>query len=378
LTSLQPRNFRVVVCGTTFGQVYLEALRAAASPFRLAGILARGSDRSRACAEFYGVPLFTTVEQLPGDIAVACVVVRSSLLGGRGTELAQSLMARGVHVLQEHPLHHDELSACLRQSRQQGVQYRLNPFYPHLPTVRQFVSAARELFRRRRPLYIDAACSFQVAYALLDILRAALGKVSPWRFAAVCPTEAPPGDGESPFRILEGVFAGVPLTMRIQNQLPPDDPDNYAHLLHRITFGTEAGDLTLVTTHGPAVWSARPQIPREVSDPRARSLFAQAAPPDRDTATRLFGRGDQPSQRMLFRSEWPEAVRHALAQLGSAINGGQDPLRLGQHQLTLCRVWQEIAAALGPPQLMRYDSPPRPLSAEDLAALGVAWSEPEE
>lgn len=370
LTSTQ----RVVVCGTTFGQVYLEALRAPGLPFELAGILAKGSERSQACSEHYGVPLFTSVEQLPEDIDIACVIVRSALLGGRGTELAQSLMARGIHVLQEHPLHHDELAECLRQARRHRVHYYLNSFYSHLPTVQRFSSAAQELFRMRRPLYIDAACSFQVAYALLDILRAALGKVRPWGFASMPLSQSIRGlcDDEIPFRSLDGVFAGVPLFLRIQNQIHPSDPDNYAHLLHRISFGTEAGDLTLVTTHGPVVWSARPEIPREVRDPDTRSLFAQATITGDDTCTALLGPGEEASQQVLFRSMWPEAVRRALIEFRLAIRDGEDLLRRGQSQLTLCRIWQDITTELGPPQLVQCDLPPCRLSAKELTAVKCA------
>lgn len=81
---------RVVVCGARFGQVYLEAFRNPDLPFELAGVVAAGSERSRACARRYGAPLYTDPEQLPDDIDMACVVIRGGLLGGRGSELARA------------------------------------------------------------------------------------------------------------------------------------------------------------------------------------------------------------------------------------------------------------------------------------------------
>lgn len=378
MSSQQQGSLRVLVCGTTFGQVYLEALQAPGIPFKLAGILAQGSQRSRSCSAFYAVPLFTSVEELPPDIDVACVVVRSSLLGGAGTELAQSLMARGVHVLQEHPVHHDELAACLRQAHRWRVQYHLNSFYPHLSPVRRFLRAAQSLVLNHRASYIHAACSLQVSYALLDILRIALGKVRPWSFAAA--SELPDIHSmlpeQIPFKGINGVFAGVPLSLQIQNQIHPTDPDDYSYLLHRITLGTEAGELTLVSTHGPLIWSARPAIPREVRDGGANSLFAAAAVPNDDTCTALLGPGEQPSQRRLFGSIWPAAVRRALFDLRHSIQNAEDPLRRGQHDLTLCRVWRDITNELGPPQLVRSEVRPRPLSAEELAGMRAAGSEP--
>ena len=53
-------------------------------------------------------------EVVDADVDIACVVVSGGINGGPGAELARALMARGIHVLQEHPLHHDELADCLR------------------------------------------------------------------------------------------------------------------------------------------------------------------------------------------------------------------------------------------------------------------------
>lgn len=374
------RRMRVVVCGTIFGQVYLEAFRVPGIPFELAGIVAHGSERSKACARHYGVPLFTSPADVPGDVDIACVVVRSGLLGGRGVELAQAFMARGIHVLQEHPLHHDELAECLRTARRHRVVYRLNSFYVHLPPVRRFITAARALLGRQRALYVDAACGFQVAYALFDILGEALGGVRPWGLA-----EAPPlaedlrrlTTLDTPFRSLGGVIAGVPLTLRIQNQLDPSDPDNYAHLLHRITIGTEGGNLTLVNTHGPIVWSARPGFPRRVRNTGARPHFTAGAAPEPDAddeahldapSATVLDVGEVPGYRDVFESLWPRGVARALGDVRRAALEGDDPLPRGQYHLTLCRLWQDTTVRLGPPELVRC-RPPQGLSADDVRGL---------
>jgi pyochelin biosynthesis protein PchG len=366
---------RVVVCGTTFGQVYLEAFRQPGLPFRLAGILSQGSERSRACADHYGAPLFTDVAQLPEDVDIACVVVRGGLLGGRGVELVGRLVERGIHVLQEHPLHHDELAECLRRARSHGVVYQMNSFYVHVAQTRAFIAAVRALLDRQRPLYVDAACGFQLAYSLLDVIRQALGGVRPWALAA--PLVPDPGlraltGAAAPFRSLEGVIAGVPLTLRVQNQLDPGDPDNFAHLMHRVTVGTESGSLTLVSTHGPVVWTPRPRYPHIPRDPGSRPYFegGAAGGPAVPSAV-VLGPATAPTFRDVFRTEWPAAVGRALLQLRRAILDGEDPLRWGQHHLALCRFWQEIAARLGPPERLAGSLPPV-LSDEQVMALAAA------
>src|SRR5205085_2139601 len=80
------------------------------------------------------------------------------LIGGPGVDIAKALMARGLHVLQEHPLHYDELADCLRTARKNKVTYHLNPFYTNTAPVRRYIGAVRELLRDRPPLYVDAAC----------------------------------------------------------------------------------------------------------------------------------------------------------------------------------------------------------------------------
>lgn len=89
-------RLRTLVCGSRFGQFYLEALKALPEQFELVGLLVKGGKRSKKCAERYGIPLYTEVDQLPADIDLACVVLRSGLMGGIGTEFSLKLLERGI------------------------------------------------------------------------------------------------------------------------------------------------------------------------------------------------------------------------------------------------------------------------------------------
>jgi pyochelin biosynthesis protein PchG len=353
---------RVLVCGTKFGQVYLEALRTPTSSLELVGVLARGSSRSEACARYYGAPLYTKITDLPADIDAACVVVRAGLLGGQGSELALELIDRGIHVLQEHPAHHDELAACLRHARRRGVVYRMNSFYVYQQPVREFLAAARVLLAAQPARYVDAACGFQVAFALLDIVGTALGGVRPWAFAEMPPladSVRTAAGGDVPFRSLDGVVAGVPFTLRVHNQLDPADPDNYAHLLHRVTIGTDGGSLTLVGTHGPLVWSPRPDFPRAVRELDAQPHFAKGSgenddrPADYlDVPTGMIIKASADGYRRVFQRIWPAGVRHALEVLRADVLAGGRSSGAGQYYLSVSQLWQEITGRLGPPKLI--------------------------
>ncbi|MDH6577691.1 Gfo/Idh/MocA family oxidoreductase [Kitasatospora sp. MAP5-34] len=353
------RALRTVVCGTVFGTFYLEALRTASPGFELVGVLANDSPRSRRCAAGYGVPYYTRVEQLPDDVDVACVVVRSAVAGGAGGELARALLARGVHVLQEQPAHPEEVAGCLRLARTHRVQYQLNAFYPHVEPVRRFLASARALRDLRACRFVDAACSSQVLLPLLDILGRALGGLGPWAFTDPVPVaEVQAATGVPvPFRLLHGVVTGVPLTLRVQNQLDPGDPDNHAHLLHRVSLGTDAGTLTLADTHGPVLWSPRLHVDRDgegqltLDGPGTEHL-------DQPTGSLLGGAPPRPF-RQTFAELWPDAVRQALAELRAAVLDGGPGASRGQYDLTVSRMWLDLTTRLGRPELISgAQSPP--------------------
>lgn len=356
------KRLRAVVCGSTFGQVYLRSFELGGSPFELGGILAQGSARSRTCAKRFGVPFYTRVDQLPDDIQLACVVVRSGAMGGHGTELAKTLMARRINILQEHPVHHDELADCLGYAQRHGVIYRVNSFYPWLASVRRFIAAGQRMLACRQPLFVDAACSVQVAYPLFDILGQILGGLRPWELRAPSQNHT---QGAA-FRALEGVIAGIPFTLRVQNQIDPSDPDNHLHLLHRITLGADGATLTLVDTHGPVIFQPALYIP-----PLLKDVFdmEQADMPQLDLASSApLGPMASPTFREIFGTIWPDGVRAALCDLHAAIVHSQDPRQLGQYQLAVCRLWQETTSTLGYPELVQHPTT-QPFSSGEIAEI---------
>ncbi|WP_327381916.1 Gfo/Idh/MocA family oxidoreductase [Streptomyces sp. NBC_01207] len=350
---------RVLVAGTGFGRAYLAAFERADFDFELAGILASGSARSRACAAHYGVPLWSMVEEVPEDVDLACVVVGGVMNGGPGPALSQALMRRGVHVLQEHPLHPDELVACLRAATESGVVFRLNTHYPHVEPVRRFIGAARDLTARQQPLFLDVTCAFQVLYTVFDILGQALGSIRPHGIDGVLA-----GVEGAPYRSLTGRFAGVPMSFRLQNELVPSDPDNYSHLFHRITLGTDGGHLTLVNTHGPVQWSMRPHMPGGM---RELVRFGDSSAPHlKVPSVEHLGPAEGASYSEVLRELWPRATARSIGATWDDVRAGADSRGHVQYHVALAKLAMRVSEACGPVRLHHPKAPPELLAAIDL------------
>ena len=66
-------KIKVVVCGSTFGQLYLKALQDRSDLFQIVGLFGTGSERSKKCAKEYGITLYTDIEKIPKETDLACI-----------------------------------------------------------------------------------------------------------------------------------------------------------------------------------------------------------------------------------------------------------------------------------------------------------------
>jgi thiazolinyl imide reductase len=87
--------------GAKFGEMYLNAFMQPRRGWNWLACWPRKRDRELAYA--FGIPLYTSPEQITEMPDIACIVVRSTVAGGTGTQLARHFLTRGVHVIQEHP-----------------------------------------------------------------------------------------------------------------------------------------------------------------------------------------------------------------------------------------------------------------------------------
>lgn len=75
MPSASPKQ-RVLIVGAKFGEMYLNAFMQPPEGLELVGLLAQGSARSRELAHAFGIPLYTSPEQITRMPDIACIVVR--------------------------------------------------------------------------------------------------------------------------------------------------------------------------------------------------------------------------------------------------------------------------------------------------------------
>ncbi|MDJ0822848.1 MAG: Gfo/Idh/MocA family oxidoreductase [Paracoccaceae bacterium] len=365
-----PSKLRVVVCGSVFGQIYMEALAHADCHVTLAGIVSRGSPRSLACADRLGVPHFSSVSDIPDDVDAACIVVRGALLGGQGSAMARACLQRGLHVLQEHPIHRDELIETLRVAHSARRCFMLNCFYPHFPETRKTLQAVRRISQFRTLQWINAKSSFQVSFAMLDVIGEAANGLANWTLE---PASTPPRTG-SPWKSVTGEISGVPTSLDIQMEMDPADPDNHNILLHRLNFGFSGGTLTQTDVHGPLIWTAQPEFPDVTRAETSRPYFSAGR--DGAPASMCLSEGSTRPYSELFQTSWASAVRRAIGQLAEMTENPEHQRAHAQRMLAVCRCWMDLSAILGSPGPVTRPSAP-PLSREELADIvaGLNWEE---
>lgn len=335
---------RAIVVGSTFGAVYAEALAAPQSPVELVGLLSRGSTASTELANRLGVSQHTNVDGLP-PVDVAFVVVRSGVVGGEGTQIGEQLLAGGIHVMQEQPVHADEILSLLRVAKASSTVYAVNDFYSRIAPVRQFICAAKALDKIARIRYVHARSSIHVSYPLFTILSAIVGPLTPARI--MVPQHAESGETkESSFVAGRIVLGDVTVDLLIQNELCALDPDNHARLMHSITVGSDAGELVLAHTHGSTHWYPRP---------RADAVAAQIAEP--------VGIDFEPTTAEVRNGLWPDAVRLAAADFVESIDHGRTPI--SQRFVRATRLWSDFTSSIGPATLID-PQPPVGVSASEL------------
>ena len=343
----------VVVCGTTFGQYYIKAIKSRQDLFHLKGILAAGSERSQRIAKEYKTTLYTSVAELPECIDFACVVIRSNGCGGNGTQIAIELMNKGISVIEEQPIHKLFLKDCHKTAVSNKVCYQTGNFYSYLPAAKCFLEASKKLNETMAPIYIRATFSTQVSFPAMELLSEATGIREKIKVETL-------STNEHPFQLLTGKLGSVPIVMEFQNELCPSDADGSMQLLHEFTLFYPGGRLELTDTMGSVIYRPRIYVPKDKYNGNLAGMEQQ-------TEIILFKKNDT----TLFdevNTEWTNAIAENLVHFSKRIEQLQETNKQDNRatkEILWGDKWEEVHEIFGFSKLMD-SSDYQYFSAEDL------------
>ncbi|MBB4267125.1 Gfo/Idh/MocA family oxidoreductase [Roseospira visakhapatnamensis] len=359
---------KILIVGAKFGEVYLNAFLEDHPWIAPVGLVARGSPRARRLAHAHAVPQYTSVEDVPGPIDGACVVVRSAIVGGDGTRLAETLLARGVSVLQEHPVHPDDVQRLQDAAQGNGLSYRVNPFYRHARAPRTFIRAAREVQAQtgQAPVFARFMTSRQLLYSMLDLICLALA----WNPATVSVRLS---GKVGPFQGLLLEAADRRADLLLQTTMDRDDPDQHSLVMHSGQLLWPSGTLTHVATFGPVVWSPTLYMTGHLDD--RMCLYQDAARIGLNAPTGRVLADAAACWSDAFERDGAEGVRCALEEWlhpgttgdGTARAATSDPA----YDLALSRLWHHVMHCAGPIAYEDHEPPVR----VDCGRLGRAVTE---
>lgn len=342
---------RVIVCGTTFGRIYIQGIRDyGKEKFILVGILANGSERSRTLAEKYGVRLFSSIDEInPSEVDLACVVIRSGVVGGNGNSLALNLLSKGISVLQEQPVSYMEAAHCMRVAIKNHCFYMINSFYPYTERIQSIIYYCKNIQKQRKIDSIEISCSVHVLFSTIDILEQLAGTFSTWHFDA--PIEPKYGH---PLTILYGKISDIPILLKIQNQMDPLNEDNSTLFLHRINIEFDAGTLSLSDTDGILLWKPRRYVER--SEDGSLDLYSEFQ--NYPTLEKLTD-NIEITYLKEYTDLWPRSIFYALSEYITVIENRVAYLKYAQRQLELCKKWEWFSSSLSSAEIIDIQPPER-------------------
>lgn len=327
------------VIGATFGAYYARALASSG----ITAIVGRGAERGKTLADALMCDYFSSVEQALENIPpprLAIIAVRSSVMGGAGDQIAHSLLKEGTAVLQELPIHTEDIMGSFRIARQYGARFGITAFYDALPPVRHFTETAHRLAEHTVIRSVEMRTSIQVLHCALCVLSDIL-QCSPSGNVATVPTA---DEGKV---LVTSHWGKIPVDIVLLNQMDQQSPDNGVQPFLHIVLITDEGELILPSPFGQFFWQRRLQQSIETADAiRTPDMYPQsplvyASVPTVQTQNELQG----------LMTEAIQFVTQRFATDDRSLRSCQ------QRWLSVLKVWQLICAQIERPKPVKVAPP---------------------
>lgn len=337
-------NNRIIVCGTRFGQFYLEAAKSCPQ-IELAGIMSTGSEQSKECAKKNNLAIYTDCESVPEDIDMFAVAVKTQTQGGRGTEIAKEFLKKGKSVILEQPVSKKEIVELYQLAAKNKTGFMVGDHYAYLPAVKEFIEYTRILMQKQKAIYINIDMATQVSFSCCHILAMIFGKAVTVEFEDKI-------NEMTAFKSVQCKMNGIEVNIRGQNQIATDVSDNYMHLFFRISVGFPTGTISLEDVHGPVVYRERMTIPNLKFVPSELNSLSEGQICDK--RLRILFQEENNSYRDILTNHWIKAIEDELIELKNASNGcvkQSELAKKGAMVLAGASLWSDVMGMFGYPDI---------------------------
>lgn len=339
---------KVIVCGSRFGQFYIEALKDMEN-IEVIGLLANGSNRSVKCADHYNLKIFTSVESLPKDIDVACVAIGSSVFGGNGVKIAKELLKKRINVLFEQPIHVREISELYNTAISHNVKIKIGNLYNNLPAVRNFLLNVDRANMISHPSYLMVDLNTQLSYPVSGIIKQIL------KDTTVVNENYKYIEQKSCCNILSMNVNNVEVLVKAFNEIGKNNLDSDMRMLFSMVVGYPSGRLVLSSPLGPVFWEQSPNVPE--IDLIPSFLEGDYRVGCNKPWISVLYQADEYNKSYIYRNIWVKAVKDDLKKfIFNEINEEQLSGIEIQHDLEIAVLWQKLMGSLGYPKTKLNDT----------------------
>lgn len=337
---------KCIVCGSRFGQFYIEALKKMPN-INLHGLLASGSERSIDCANHYQIQLYNDVDELPDDIDLACIAIKSEVQGGKGNLIAESLLKRGIDVIFEQPLSEKEYISLFKLAKKEKRYFTVCNLYSQLPSVQNFIQNFKFIKKEQSIKYINVEFATQLSYPVAQLLSLLIPEIKNIEFS-----NSKKEDG--PFQFLSTTINETQLNLIAYNEAVENEIDNFMRLLFSIKIGFEGGELNLLDPQGDVFWREYIKFPNRYRIP---SSFLDDPPEGmtRKYIKLLYNNSDL-TQQSMFTELWPKTIsKEIFLYLEKDQQDKHSFNALAQNHINSSIIWHKLMQSLGYPTFVAKD-----------------------
>ncbi|MBQ1463931.1 MAG: hypothetical protein IIZ18_03895, partial [Ruminococcus sp.] len=228
-----------------------------------------------------------------------------------------------------------------------GLYYHVGDLYKSLKNVSCFIEAAKRISEVSELVCMDIGCASQVSYPVFEIVSEVLKTCRPFTMETVT-------ENNQPYQFASAKIGGIPVHFTFQNQVNPDDPDNFMHYLFKLELITAHGRLRLDDVMGGVYWYNKMFVPVHGTD---ASLLESGGVLSANSCTELC-KPEEKGFNRIFTEEWIPAIgkdiRSFIETINSADTAGTN--RYYTKTLTSARMWHSFTSETGFPALISGDS----------------------